>query len=42
MSARLEYLQYNTDNNDNTHAHADTVDVVRAGLNIKLGPYLKP
>ena len=41
MSARLEYLQYNTDNND-THAHADTVDVVRAGLNIKLGPYIKP
>ena len=34
MSARLEYLSYNT---DNTHAHADTVDVIRAGLNVKLG-----
>ena len=35
MSARLEYLSYN---NDSSHAHADTVDVIRAGLNIKLGP----
>jgi len=35
MSARLEYLSFNT---DSTQAHADTVDVIRAGLNIKLGP----
>jgi opacity protein-like surface antigen len=34
MSARLEYLSFNT---DSTRAHADTVDVIRAGLNIKLG-----
>jgi len=35
MSARLEYLAYDT---DNTHLHSDTVGVVRAGLNIKLDP----
>jgi opacity protein-like surface antigen len=37
MSARLEYLQYDT---DNTQAHADTIGVIRAGLNIKLGPWV--
>jgi outer membrane immunogenic protein len=35
MSARLEYLAYDT---DNTHSHSDTVGVIRAGLNIKLDP----
>jgi outer membrane immunogenic protein len=35
MSARIEYLSFNT---DNAHAHSDTVGVIRAGLNIKLGP----
>jgi opacity protein-like surface antigen len=34
MSARLEYLSFNS---DSTHAHADTVGVIRAGLNVKLG-----
>ena len=33
MSARLEFLSFNSDN-----AHADWVGVVRAGLNIKLDP----
>jgi outer membrane immunogenic protein len=33
MSARIEYLSFNTDN-----AHSDTVGVIRAGLNIKLNP----
>jgi len=33
MSARLEYLSYNTDN-----ARSDTVGVIRAGLSIKLNP----
>jgi outer membrane immunogenic protein len=33
MSARIEYLSYNTDN-----AHSDTVGVIRAGLSIKLNP----
>jgi outer membrane immunogenic protein len=33
MSARLEYLSFNTDS-----AHGDVVGVIRAGLNIKLGP----
>jgi opacity protein-like surface antigen len=37
MSARLEYLAYDTDK-DNVHSHSDTVGVVRAGLNIKLDP----
>ena len=35
MSARLEYLAYDT---DNAHMHSDTVGVIRAGLNIKLDP----
>jgi outer membrane immunogenic protein len=35
MSARLEYLAYDT---DNAHSHTDTVGVIRAGLNIKLNP----
>jgi outer membrane immunogenic protein len=35
MSARLEYLAYDT---DNAHWHSDTVGVIRAGLNIKLDP----
>jgi outer membrane immunogenic protein len=35
MSARLEYLAYET---DNAHSHSDTVGVIRAGLNIKLNP----
>jgi outer membrane immunogenic protein len=35
MSARLEYLAYDT---DNAHSHSDTVGVIRAGLNIKLDP----
>ena len=35
MSARLEYLAYDT---DNAHGHSDTVGVIRAGLNIKLDP----
>jgi outer membrane immunogenic protein len=35
MSARLEYLAYDT---DNAHAHSDTVGVIRAGINIKLDP----
>jgi outer membrane immunogenic protein len=35
MSARLEYLAYDT---DNTHVHSDTVGVIRAGINIKLNP----
>src|SRR5262245_4929495 len=35
MSARLEYLAYDT---DNAHSHSDTVGVIRAGLNIKLNP----
>jgi outer membrane immunogenic protein len=33
MSARIEYLSFNSDN-----AHGDGVGVIRAGLNIKLGP----
>jgi outer membrane immunogenic protein len=33
MSARLEYLMFDSDN-----AHGDGVGVIRAGLNIKLGP----
>jgi opacity protein-like surface antigen len=33
MSARLEYLTYNSD-----RAHGDGVGVIRAGLNFKLGP----
>ena len=37
MSARLEYLSYNT---DSTQAHADTIGVIRAGLNIKLEPWV--
>jgi outer membrane immunogenic protein len=37
MSARLEYLSFNS---DNTQAHADTVGIIRAGLNIKLGPWV--
>ena len=36
LSARLEYLAYDADNN--AHSHSDTVGVVRAGLNIKLVP----
>jgi outer membrane immunogenic protein len=32
MSARVEYLAFDTD-----RAHGDKVDVIRAGLNIKLG-----
>jgi outer membrane immunogenic protein len=33
MSARIEYLSFNSDS-----AHGDGVGVIRAGLNIKLGP----
>jgi outer membrane immunogenic protein len=33
MSARLEYLSFNSDS-----AHGDGVGAIRAGLNIKLGP----
>lgn len=37
MSARVEYLAYDTDNT-HSHSHSDTVGVIRAGLNIKLNP----
>src|SRR5215813_14494593 len=32
MSARVEYLAYDTDNNNGHHSHSDTVGVIRAGL----------
>src|SRR5262245_28225232 len=42
MSARVEYLAYDTDNNNGHHSHSDTVGVIRAGLNFKLNPLVSP